>query len=64
MLWGWAGKPVDEETLKSVAALVDALGGPLGVVLAEHVTADEIVALRQRAGDLLTDPGHAAAGPA
>jgi uncharacterized repeat protein (TIGR03843 family) len=56
VLWGWAGKPIDEETLKSVAALVDALGGPLGVVLSEHVTADEIMALRQRAGDLLTDP--------
>ncbi len=56
VLWGWAGKPIDEETLKSVAALVDALGGPLGVILSEHVTAHEIVALRQRAVDLLTDP--------
>ncbi len=56
VLWGWAGTPVDGETLESVAALIDALGGPLAGTLAKHITAEEIVALRQRACDLLTDP--------
>ena len=29
VLWGWAGKPIDDDTLESVAALTDALDGAL-----------------------------------
>ena len=39
VLWGWAGKPIDDETLGTVARLVDALGGPLADALAGHITA-------------------------
>jgi uncharacterized repeat protein (TIGR03843 family) len=56
VLWGWAGKPVDDEMLESVAALVEALGGAFADQLAEHLTAGEIRALRRRARDLLETP--------
>ena len=38
VLWGWAGKPVDDETLEAVAGLAEALAGPLGDELAGHIT--------------------------
>ena len=56
VLWGWAGKPVDDETLESVAALAEALNGPLADALAGHITRAEIAALRRRARTLLADP--------
>jgi uncharacterized repeat protein (TIGR03843 family) len=56
VLWGWSDKPVDDETLEIVAALADAVDGPLGVELAEHVTTAEIAALRARACGLLDNP--------
>ncbi len=56
VLWGWAGKPVDDETLDAVARLVDALGGPLADALAGHITAVEIAALRGRGRNLLDNP--------
>ena len=56
VLWGWAGKPVDDETLDAVARLVDALGGPLADALSGHVTAIEIAALRERGRVLLDNP--------
>jgi uncharacterized repeat protein (TIGR03843 family) len=56
VLWGWAGKPVDDETLETVARLVDALGGPLADALAGHVTPTEIAALRRRGRALLAAP--------
>lgn len=56
VLWGWSGKPVDDETLDLVTALVDAVDGPLGADLAGHITATEIAALRARASGLLDDP--------
>ena len=49
VLWGWAGKPVDDKTLTAVAGLADALGGPLADVLAGQITGAEIAALRRRA---------------
>ena len=30
VLWGWAGKPLDDKTLEKVSCLVDALAGSLG----------------------------------
>ena len=56
VLWGWAGKPVDDETLAAVRGLATALDGELGAQLAEHVTAREVRALCGRARELLGDP--------
>ncbi|MDF2824987.1 MAG: Phosphatidylinositol 3- and 4-kinase [Mycobacterium sp.] len=56
VLWGWAGKPVEGDTLESVARLLDALDGALGEQLACHITDTEVVALGLRAGQLLDTP--------
>ncbi|BBZ43904.1 hypothetical protein MPRM_11850 [Mycobacterium parmense] len=57
VLWGWAGKPVDDETLEAVAGLVDALrGGSLADELAGRITRTEIAALLRRAHALLDNP--------
>jgi uncharacterized repeat protein (TIGR03843 family) len=56
VLWGWAGKPVDEESLTTVSGLCERLGNGLADVLGEHITEREIAALRARATALLDDP--------
>jgi uncharacterized repeat protein (TIGR03843 family) len=56
VLWGWAGKPVDDETLVTVAALRDALLDDLADVLAAHITDREVDALYGRAVGLLDNP--------
>jgi uncharacterized repeat protein (TIGR03843 family) len=56
VLWGWAGKPVDDPTLEAVAGLAAALTCSLGDELATHITRAEIAALRRRARALLNDP--------
>lgn len=56
VLWGWAGKPVDDDTLAAVACLAEALTGPFGDELAEQITRAEIAALRLRAHALLGNP--------
>ena len=56
VLWGWAGKPVDGETLEKIAGLGDALKGELGEALAPQITRAEIAALRRRARALLDHP--------
>ena len=56
VLWGWAGKPVDDELLFRVAALRDALRGDLADELRAHVTRDEVAALRARTVALLANP--------
>ncbi|WP_336603276.1 SCO1664 family protein [Mycobacterium avium] len=56
VLWGWAGKPVDDDTLAAVACLAEALTGPFGDELAEQITRAEIAALRLRAHALLDNP--------
>ena len=56
VLWGWAGKPVDDETVAAVARLCDALAGPLAEALAPHITGAEVAALTRRAGELLGTP--------
>jgi uncharacterized repeat protein (TIGR03843 family) len=60
VLWGWAGKPVDDQTLESVAALRDQLRGVgssgLADELCEHITEREISALLARTLALLDDP--------
>ena len=56
VLWGWAGKPVDDEALSDVARLADALRGDLADQLRKHVTRAEVAALRARSLALLDDP--------
>lgn len=56
VLWGWAGKPVDDETLADVAALGEALRGELGAELCCHITPREVAALRARVVALLRNP--------
>jgi uncharacterized repeat protein (TIGR03843 family) len=56
VLWGWAGTPLDEKTLEKVACLLDAVTGPLGEALSEHVTTAEVAALHLRARALLKNP--------
>lgn len=56
VLWGWAGRAVDDETLAAVSGLVDALTGPLAEALKPHLTAAEIAALRRRVRGLLDEP--------
>jgi uncharacterized repeat protein (TIGR03843 family) len=56
VLWGWSGKPVDDETLEAVAVLRDRLRDDLGDQLCEHLTGREITALHARAVALLDNP--------
>jgi uncharacterized repeat protein (TIGR03843 family) len=56
VLWGWAGKPVDDETLETVARLRDQLRGHLGEQLCEHITGREVAALHARTVALLDNP--------
>ena len=56
VLWGWAGKRVDDKNLTAITELVEALGGPLGDALAEQITSAEIAALSLRAHALLDNP--------
>ncbi|WP_178360103.1 SCO1664 family protein [Mycolicibacterium hippocampi] len=56
VLWGWAGKPVDDDTLEAVAAFGDALSGDLGAELCCHITPREVAALRARVVALLRNP--------
>lgn len=56
VLWGWAGKPVDDETLSDVAKLGDALNADLGAELCGLITPREVAALRARVVGLLGNP--------
>ena len=55
VLWGWAGKPVDEDTLADVETLRGGFAG-LADQLRAHITDAEIAALRARIIGLLDDP--------
>jgi uncharacterized repeat protein (TIGR03843 family) len=56
VLWGWAGKPIDDDTLETVARLRDQLRGELGDQLCEHITGREVDALHARTVTLLDNP--------
>jgi uncharacterized repeat protein (TIGR03843 family) len=56
VLWGWAGKPLDDEAIAALARLEGRLGSALGDVLREHITTAEVAALRGRVRALLKDP--------
>ncbi|HEV7423011.1 MAG TPA: SCO1664 family protein [Mycobacterium sp.] len=56
VLWGWAGKPVDDETLTELAGLRDALLDGLADALGAHITDREVDALYARTVGLLDNP--------
>lgn len=56
VLWGWSGKPVDDETLEAVTLLRDQLRGELGEQLCKHITGREVDALHARSVALLDNP--------
>ena len=56
VLWGWAGKAIDDEILSAVSVLQDELDSGLGATLRDHITAAEVAALRRRVRGLLDDP--------
>jgi uncharacterized repeat protein (TIGR03843 family) len=56
VLWGWAGKPLDDEAVAALVKLDARLGSSLGDVLREHITAAEVGALRRRVRALLKEP--------
>lgn len=67
VLWGWAGEQIPGHLLEDLADLVEHLTAadhPLTVELGTHITDDEILALAERAADLVDretmphPPGH------
>ena len=56
VLWGWAGKPIDDDTLADLERLYESLAGELGTEMREHITSAELAALRRRIRDLLDEP--------
>jgi uncharacterized repeat protein (TIGR03843 family) len=52
VLWGWIGEPLDEDEVAGLQRLSEALRGPLGEALREHLTDDELSALRGRCAAL------------
>lgn len=56
VLWGWAGKPIDDVVLGDVARLGDALAHELGSQLSGHISAPEVDALGRRVEAMLAHP--------
>ena len=58
LLWGWAGEPLPADAVEVLEGLRTALGGELGIRLAELITAAELDATRARVAALLTAGKH------
>ncbi|WP_299565875.1 SCO1664 family protein [uncultured Mycolicibacterium sp.] len=56
VLWGWAGKPVDDEHLHDLARLAERLRDGFADRLRAHLTEREVTALRDRVAALLDNP--------
>lgn len=56
ILWGWAGRPLPNPVIPALAALAEALDGPLRAALNDHLTAAEITATADRLAALIADP--------
>ncbi|MGW0246277.1 SCO1664 family protein [Nocardia goodfellowii] len=56
VLWGWAGRPIEDELLADIEGFVKALPGEVADRLAPHITGEEIEALGHRAKELLAQP--------
>ncbi|HWJ66803.1 MAG TPA: SCO1664 family protein [Nocardioides sp.] len=53
VLWGWAGKPLEDEEVDAVRTVLAALREELGGQLLEHLTEHEVRAVERRAERLL-----------
>ncbi|WP_370950095.1 SCO1664 family protein [Amycolatopsis sp. cg5] len=53
VLWGWIGEPLPEDAIVKLKALRGKLEGELGEALAPHLTKFEILAIRDRAEQLV-----------
>ncbi|MFE9421447.1 SCO1664 family protein [Kitasatospora sp. NPDC006697] len=58
LLWGWADQPLTGEAVAVLERLAAELDGALGKRLAEHLTADELTATRERTAALLRAGRH------
>ncbi|WP_084350735.1 SCO1664 family protein [Millisia brevis] len=56
VLWGWAGTPIDPETVADIRRLVDRIDNGLGEELDEYLTEAEVAALWMRASELVETP--------
>ena len=56
VLWGWAGKPLDDEEIGGLERLRAAVRGELGDVLATHLLQAEVAMLERRVDRVLADP--------
>ncbi|MBY0441104.1 MAG: SCO1664 family protein [Mycobacteriaceae bacterium] len=56
VLWGWSGKPIDDEALDAIDRLAGALDGSLADALAELITGTEATALGWRVRGMLDNP--------
>ncbi|MEV0946779.1 SCO1664 family protein [Rhodococcus sp. NPDC049939] len=56
VLWGWAGTEVPGTLVADVGGLISSLEGDFGVRLGAYITPDEVVALYERAVDLVAAP--------
>jgi hypothetical protein len=53
VLWGWAGAPLTDEEVAVVDTVREAVRGPLGDRLEQHLTELELAALERRCERLL-----------
>ncbi|MGC0316941.1 putative repeat protein (TIGR03843 family) [Kitasatospora acidiphila] len=58
LLWGWAEQPLTEEAVEMLGRLAAELDGALGARLAQHLTAAELTAARERTAELLRSRRH------
>lgn len=56
VLWGWAGKPIDDDTLADIATLREGFHAGLADELCGHITEREIAALHARIVAMLDNP--------
>lgn len=56
VLWGWAGRPIDDALIADIESFTNALPGELADTLSAHITDAEIDALLDRAKRLLDEP--------
>lgn len=52
VLWGWVGEPLTPDELEGIDRVTEALRGPLGTALSEHLTPAEVDTLRARCAAL------------
>jgi uncharacterized repeat protein (TIGR03843 family) len=63
VLWGWHGRPIDDDDTAALSDLASRLDADLGDLLAELLTGAEIAATRRRLADLLSAGRFPQPGP-